>query len=183
MTDEVKGPVTELQESFQKLELDCKKLQEDYLRALADFDNYRRRTERDLEVSQRLALERLVMDLLPVLDNFDRAVSSVRSDMPIESVHKGMELIHRQLREAICKHGVEEYSCVGQEFDPRKAEAIGYVESGEHPPNVVVTEACKGYLCSGKVMRPARVIVARPKSVPDAAVVVGEQESEPAPDA
>jgi len=163
MTFQKKGPITELQEIRSKLESDCKRLQEDYLRALADFDNYRRRVERDLEVNQRLTLERLVGDLLPVLDNFDRAVLAAAGGRSIESVMTGVELIHRQLREAMCRHGVAEYSCVGQEFDPRNAEAIGFVQSNDHAPNTVVSEACKGYKCMGKVLRPARVIVARPK--------------------
>jgi molecular chaperone GrpE len=163
MPDEKKGPVTELEESLVKLDSDCKRLQQDYLRALADFDNYRRRVERDLEANQRIALESLLVDLLPVLDNFERAVAAAEKEAAAGNVRKGIELIHRQLRDVVCKHGVADYSCIGQEFDPRNAEAIGYVESAEHAPNTVVTEACKGYTCQGKVLRPARVIVARPK--------------------
>ncbi len=163
MADEKKGPVAELQEIASKLDADCKRLQEDYLRALADFDNYRRRVERDLETNQRLAVERLVVDLLPVLDNFDRAIQAATAGSSIESIRTGIELINRQLHEVICRHGVSEYSCIGQEFDPKSAEAIGFVQSNDHAPNTVVSEACKGYRCMGKVLRPARVVVARPK--------------------
>jgi molecular chaperone GrpE len=87
-----------------------------------------------------------------------------------------MELIQRQLREVLCKHGLEEYSCLGAEFDPRKAEAIGFVHSAEHAPNTVVDEACKGYSCGGKVLRPAKVLVARAKAG-------NEQGAEPAKNA
>jgi molecular chaperone GrpE len=72
-----------------------------------------------------------------------------------------MELIHRQLREALCRHGLEEYSCVGTEFDPRKAEAISFVHTDEHRPGTVVGEACKGYSCGERVLRPAKVVVAK----------------------
>ena len=147
MTHDKKGPVTLLKEQLEESTKSCKTYQEEYLRAVADFENYRKRVERDSEQSRRLALERLIMDLLPVLDNFDRAVQAVGGEREADSVRTGMELIHRQLREALCKHGLEEYSCVGTEFDPRRAEAISFVHTDEHEPGTVVTEICKGYSC------------------------------------
>jgi molecular chaperone GrpE len=173
MNKEHKGPVTALKESFDRLEADCKQHKEAYLRALADFDNYRRRVERDAEQSRRVALERLVVDLLPVMDNFDRAVLASNAmqdarcnlqDGETESVRKGMELIHRQLRETLCKHGLTEYSCLGTEFDPRKAEAISFVQTDEQKPGTVVSESCKGYSCGERVIRPAKVVVAKERS-------------------
>jgi len=128
---------------------------------LADFDNLRKRTQRDSELSRRLALEALVLDLVPVLDNFDRAVQTSGEAASAESLKKGVDLIHRQLRETLCKHGVEEYSCVGTQFDPRRAEAISFVHTDEHKPGAVVTEVCKGYACGDRVLRPARVVVAK----------------------
>ena len=169
MTHDKKGPVTLLKEQLEESTKSCKTHQEEYLRAVADFENYRKRVERDSEQSRRLALERLILDLLPVLDNFDRAVQAAGNrdkDAPPAgtedgAVRKGMELIHRQLREALCKHGLEEYSCVGTEFDPRKAEAISFVHTDEHKPGTVVVEVCKGYSCGERVLRPARVVVAK----------------------
>ncbi len=161
MSHDKKGPVTALKEKLEESNKACKNYQDEYLRAVADFDNYRKRTERDSEQSRRLALERLIMDLLPVLDNFDRAVLAVGGAPETDSVHTGMQLIHRQLREALCKHGLEEYSCVGTEFDPRKAEAISFVHTDEHKPGTVVTETCKGYSCGERVLRPAKVVVAK----------------------
>jgi molecular chaperone GrpE len=169
MSHDKKGPVTLLKEQLEESMKSCKNHQEEYLRALADFENYRKRVERDSEQSRRLALERLIMDLLPVLDNFDRAVQAAGNrdkDVPPtgtedDAVRKGMELIHRQLREALCRHGLEEYSCVGTEFDPRKAEAISFVHTDQHQPGTVVSETCKGYLCGERVIRPAKVIVAK----------------------
>lgn len=157
------GPVTALKASFERLEKDCKEHKEAYLRALADFDNYRRRVERDSEVSRRMALEKLLLDLLPVMDNFDRALAAVGGEQAA-SVQKGMELIHKQLSETLCKHGLTAYSCVGTEFDPRRAEAISFVQTEVHEPNMVVTEVCKGYSCGERVLRPARVVVAKEPS-------------------
>jgi molecular chaperone GrpE len=161
MAQDKKGPVTQLRAQFAEKSAECKNLQEEYLRALADFDNLRKRTQRDSELSRRLALEALVLDLVPVLDNFDRAVQTSGEAASAESLKKGMDLIHRQLRETLCKHGVEEYSCVGTQFDPRRAEAISFVHTDEHKPGAVVTEVCKGYACGDRVLRPARVVVAK----------------------
>lgn len=144
----------------------CKVLQEEYLRAVADFDNLRKRTQRDSEVSRRAALEALVMDLLPVLDNFERAVQNAEAGSNAEGMKKGMELIHRQLRDALCKHGVEEYSCAGTEFDPRRAEAISFVHTDAHKSGMVVSEVAKGYATGERVLRPAKVVVAKePKRI------------------
>jgi molecular chaperone GrpE len=156
-----KGPVAVLVEEYEKMDAACRKTREDYLRSLAEFDNYRKRVERDSEVSRRLALELLIMDLLPVLDNFDRALKAGSEGQSAENVAKGIELINRQLRDALARHGLESYSCLGCEFDPRKAEAITFVKTGGHKPNTVVDESCKGYSCGGRVIRPARVVVAK----------------------
>ena len=161
MQQEKKGPVTLLKEQFEEKSSSCKSLQEEYLRAIADFDNLRKRNERDILVSRRLALEALVVDLLPVLDNFERAVQVARSGATADGLQKGMDLIHKQLRETICRHGVEEYSCLGSPFDPRRAEAVSFVHTDEHKPGTVVSEVSKGYAAGDRVLRPARVVVAK----------------------
>jgi molecular chaperone GrpE len=161
MTHEKKGPVALLKEQLDDKSDSCKKLQQDYLRALADFDNLRRRVARDSESSRRLALEALVMDLLPVLDNFERAVEAAGTSATVDGLQRGMNLIHRQLRDALAKHGLQEYSCLGTQFDPRKAEAVGFVHTDEHRPGTVVSETCKGYASAERVLRPARVVVAK----------------------
>ncbi len=161
MTQDKKGPVTQLREKLAEKSDSCKRLEEEYLRALADFDNLRKRTERDSEVSRRYALEALVLDLLPVLDNFDRAVQTAGEGASAESLKKGMDLIRRQLCDALSKHGVSEYSCIGSQFDPRRAEAISFIHTDEHKPGTVVNEVCKGYSCGERVLRAARVVVAK----------------------
>lgn len=178
MSHDKKGPVTVLKEKLEESAKSCKTYQEEYLRAVADFENYRKRIERDSEQSRRLALERLIMDLLPVLDNFDRAVLAVGGQKETDSVRTGMALIHRQFREALCKHGLEEYSCVGTEFDPRRAEAISFVHTDEHKPGTVVAEACKGYSCGERVLRPAKVVVAKEPSRSQNAEVADEEPEE-----
>ncbi len=156
-----KGPVTQLKDQFDETSNSCKKLQEEYLRAIADFDNFRKRNERDNEISRRVALEALLSDLIPVLDNFERAVQVAATGASADGLQKGMDLIHKQLRDALCRHGLTEYSCVGTQFDPRRAEAISFVKTSEHEPGTVVSEICKGYACGQRVLRPARVVVAK----------------------
>lgn len=161
MPEDKIGPVTLLQEQVEEKSESCKKLQEDYLRAVADFDNLRKRTQRDSEVNRRLALDAFIMDLLPVLDNFERAVQASSTGATVDGLRKGMDLIQRQLLEALRRHGVEEYSCVGAQFDPRRAEAISFVHTSEHKPGTVVSEVSKGYACGERVLRPAKVVVAK----------------------
>jgi len=161
MPEDKIGPVTLLKEQVEEKSESCKKLQEDYLRAVADFDNLRKRTQRDSEVNRRLALDALIMDLLPVLDNFERAVQASSTGATTDGLRKGMDLIQKQLLEALRRHGVEEYSSVGTQFDPRKAEAISFVHTSEHKPGMVVSEVSKGYACGDRVLRPARVVVAK----------------------
>jgi molecular chaperone GrpE len=156
-----KGPVTRLHEQLAEKSAECKSIQEEHLRALADFENIRRRFERDIEVSRRLTLEALVMDLLPVLDNFDRAIQATNTGTTVEGLQKGMDLIDRQLHDALKRHGVEEYSCLGTQFDPRRAEAISFVHTDEQEPGTVVSELSKGYVCGERVLRPAKVVVAK----------------------
>jgi molecular chaperone GrpE len=154
-----KGPVTRLVERIGELENLAQGLRNDYLRSLADFDNYRRRMERDIEIRQRASLEALLSDLLPVLDNFDRALCA-NSDNA-EGLKKGIELIYKDLCAVLAKYGLKGYSCLGQVFDPARAEALGFVECEEGDANRVLEEFAKGYECFGRVIRPARVKVGR----------------------
>ncbi len=157
-----KGPVTNLIERAVELENVVNSLKNDYLRALADFDNFRKRMERDIEVKRQARVEALFADLLPVLDNFERALGT-NSDS-VDGLKKGIELIYKELCAVLKRHGLSVYSCQGQCFDPKRAEAIGFVECEEKDANLVVEELCKGYEYSGRVIRPARVKVGRVKA-------------------
>lgn len=166
-----KGPVSELVERLSHLEQALKSSQDELMRAMADFDNFRRRVERDIEQRQRAALENLIVDLLPVLDDFELAMRYKSDGQSQGAVEQGIKLIHRKLCDTLSRHGLEAYSMCGQQFDPSRAEAISFVHSDEHEANVVVEEACKGYECRGRVIRPARVVVARPKPAPSSGTV------------
>jgi molecular chaperone GrpE len=134
--------------------------QDRLLRALAETDNVRRRAQRDREDYIKYAAEALLRDLIPVLDNFDRALAAARDADSAANVVEGVELIQRELLRVLEKSGLSRYSAVGQPFDPTRHEAIARVVSAEATPDTVVGETAPGYLLHGRVLRPALVTVA-----------------------
>ena len=134
--------------------------QDRLLRALAETDNVRRRAQRDREDYVRYANESLLRDLIPVLDNFDRALAAARAAGQSGTVLSGIELIQRELQRVLEKAGVTRYSAVGERFDPTRHEAIARVVSVDAAPDTVVSETAPGYALQGRVVRPALVAVA-----------------------
>ena len=130
------------------------------LRAMAEADNIRRRAQRDADERVRYANESLVRELIPILDNFDRALASARSAGGADSVLAGVEPTQRELLRVLERAGVTRYSAVGQPFDPTRHEAIARVVSVDATPDTVVSETAPGYVLQGRVVRPALVAVA-----------------------
>lgn len=128
-------------------------------RLQADFDNYRKRTQKEKTELIKYASERLVGELLPVLDNFDRAVSAAKVNPDFTAFSQGVEMILRQMQTALSKEGLNAMDAVGQPFDPNLHEAVLRVASEEHPENTVVEELQKGYYLKEKVLRPCMVKV------------------------
>jgi len=162
-----KGPVTELKESLEKTKAEVKTHYENYLRALAEFENFRRRKEKEIEEFRCFANENLMFELIPVLENFERALAYKDVTKDSESLKNGLEIAYRQMKTTLAKFGLKEYSCLGQEFDPKTCEAISFIETEENPKNVIVQELSKGYEYQNRVIQPARVIVTKPKSEKD----------------
>ena len=135
-----------------------------YLRALAEFDNYRKRATRELEGVQRYAVERFAQELLPVLDGFELAMASAAS-ADADSLLAGQAATQRLLLKAFEKAGIAALDPTGQPFNPAEHEAVVAQPSAAQPPDTVLQTVQKGYLLNGRVLRPARVIVAR---APDA---------------
>jgi molecular chaperone GrpE len=133
--------------------------QDRLLRQLAEAENVRRRVERTADERVKFANETLVRELVPVLDNFDRALAAARVG-GAGTVVEGIELIQRELLRVLERAGVSRYSAIGQRFDPSRHEAIARVVSTEAAPDTVVSETGPGYLLHGRVLRPALVAVA-----------------------
>lgn len=141
-----------------KRQLDDK--QDQLLRALAEMENTRRRTQREREEYVRYATESLIRDLVPVLDNLDRALTAARASQEAARVVEGVELIQRELLRVLERSGVTRYSALGQPFDPTRHEATARVIKPDQSPGTVVYEEAPGYLLHGRLLRPARVAVA-----------------------
>jgi molecular chaperone GrpE len=134
--------------------------QDRYLRTLADFENFRRRTAREREDWRRQAQEALLREILPALDNFDRALAAPPARGADPAFRTGVELIHRDFLTALERLGVRPFSAVGEPFDPTRHEAVGRVERADAEDQTVVAEPLRGYLFQERVLRPAQVVVA-----------------------
>ena len=160
-------PVAEAHEAdalrarIEELEKQVAEKNEQYLRAMADFQNYRRRSEEQNREARQFANRELILGLLPVLDNFERALAAAETSQSYEALVGGVALTLRQLQDFLKKNDVEPIEAVGKEFDPNFHEAVMRVEDGEHPENTVVDEVQRGYTMHSRVLRPSMVKVAR----------------------
>lgn len=134
--------------------------QDRYLRTLADFDNFRKRIGREREDWWRQAQEQVLREILPVLDNFERALAAEPGPGGDGGLRAGVELIHRDFLKALERLGVRPFGSVGELFDPQRHEAVARVERGDLADQTIVEETVRGYLLHDRVFRPARVVVA-----------------------
>lgn len=149
--------IEELQEKLVLAEENTKKFQDSYLRTLAEMENLRKRNQREREEYIKYANLSMVKKLLPVIDDFERAVDS-NNNQDYESLLKGMELIFKKLLEVIKSEGVEAIEALGKPFDPEFHQPLMMEESLE-PENTVLEEMQKGYIMNGRVIRPSLVKV------------------------
>lgn len=130
-----------------------------YLRTQADFDNFRRRSRQEKEDFAKYASGKLIEQLLPIVDNFERALSAAKDNKDYEALQKGVDMIYRQLDQVLVQEGLEPIASVGQPFNPEYHQAIMQVESDEHEEGIVLEEMQKGYKLKDKVLRVAMVKV------------------------
>lgn len=130
-----------------------------YLRALADFANFRRRQEERESANRQFATRELILKLLSIVDDFERALTSAEEAQSFEALHEGLQLTLRKIHQLLEAEGVRPIEAVGQEFDPMVHEAVMRVEDESHPDNTVVQEHQKGYTLDSQVIRPSRVTV------------------------
>jgi molecular chaperone GrpE len=146
-------------ERVARLQAEKDDLMQTLVRRQADFDNYRKRVERERQEDRRHGTGRLIEDLLPVLDAFERALKA-HDDPAYEEYRKGLELIYRQLWDTLSRHGLQRIEALGKPFDPHYQQAIEQVESDEHPEGTVTDVLQDGFLFHGRVVRPSMVRVA-----------------------
>ena len=153
------GPEVGADGAMQKLAAEKQDLTNTLVRLQADFDNYRKRTEKERDQARHRGVENLIEQLLPVLDGFDRALAA-HDDPAYEDYRKGFELIRKQLWDLLAKQGVHRIESVGKEFDPNVHHAVEHVPTNDYPDGAVIDEFQPGYMFHHRVLRPAMVRVA-----------------------
>jgi molecular chaperone GrpE len=137
-----------------------------YLRAMADLENFRRRTVREKDELRLFASSRLLEDLLPALDNLGLALTAARQPKAdLKGLANGVELVQQQLKASLAAHGLKEINPIGQPFDPHQHEAISHQASADVKPEHVMTVVRTGYSLNGRLIRPASVVVSSGKTV------------------
>src|SRR5277367_854784 len=156
---EIDADSTKADAEVAKLDTDLEELRQTLLRRQADFDNYRKRVERERAEDSKRTTGRLIEALLPVIDSFEQALAAHR-EPEYANYQKGFELIYKQLLENITKLGAERVEPLGRPFDPHTHQAMDRTETSEYPDGTILQVFQPGYVFHGRVLRPAMVRVA-----------------------
>jgi len=159
--DQPDDVIENLQAQIAEKDKELSELKDRYLRSLAENENARKRIRQQSDETVRLQRENFLRELLPVVDNLERAVEAARGGGNGKPIVEGVEMVLRSLLDFLKTHGVTQLTSVGQPFDPQRHEAVDHIESEQHPPNTVVNEYHRGYQIGDRLLRPARVAVAR----------------------
>jgi molecular chaperone GrpE len=153
-----------VQDPLEVAKAEAQKLKDQLLRALADFDNFRKRTRRELSDAERRGRDDMLKELLPVFDNLDRAGAHAETATDVKALADGITLVLRQFTDTLSKLGIERVPAVGQAFDPAVHEAVQQMETSDFEPGTIAAEVQAGYKNADKLIRPALVVVAKAKS-------------------
>jgi molecular chaperone GrpE len=151
-------------EGLADLQAEAARLKDALLRTAADYDNFRKRTRRELDEARRNGREDLLRTLLPVFDNLERAIQSGQRTSDVKAMTDGLTMVGRQFTDALGREGIVRVPTVGKAFDPSVHEAIQQVETTEHQAGTVIAEVQPGYTQGDRLLRAAMVVVARGKS-------------------
>ncbi|MCX7816525.1 MAG: nucleotide exchange factor GrpE [Syntrophales bacterium] len=154
----------ELQEKLKQKEKEAAENYDKYLRALADLENYKKRSAREKAEVIKFGQENLIRDMLPVLDSLDRAIEQSEKTENFAAFKEGLKMVRSQMMSCLAKYGVEPIDCLNCYFDPNYHEALAQVESEHHEENEIVEEYQKGYLLNGRLLRPAKVAICKKRS-------------------
>lgn len=161
MEEKTKASEEDLKVKLQEMEKKAAEHYDKYVRAVAELDNYKKRAVREKADAIRYGNENLLRDILPLVDNMDRAMEHACNSEDFDAFKKGLKMLQEQLLGCLQKHGVEQIEAVGKDFDPHVHEAMVQVESKEHEESKVVGEFERGYLLNGRLLRPSKVSVCR----------------------
>ncbi|MCG6301984.1 nucleotide exchange factor GrpE [Vibrio vulnificus] len=160
--DESAAKIAELEAALLASEARVKEQQDSVLRAKAEVENMRRRTEQEIDKARKYALNRFAEELLPVIDNLERAIQAADAESEaVKPLLEGVELTHKTFVDVVSKFGLKEINPEGQPFNPEWHQAMSIQESPDHESNTVMFVMQKGYELNGRVIRPAMVMVAK----------------------
>ncbi len=160
---ELETKVKELEEKLKKLEHVARVSNSRMVELQRELEYMKERYRKDLDEQRKYGYEKFAIDILNVIDNFERAIESGKFSKDFEAFFKGVELIYKDLLSILEKYNIREIDVEGKEFDPFTSEAVERVYSDEYPPNTVIRVVRKGYRLHEKVIRPARVVVSSEK--------------------
>jgi molecular chaperone GrpE len=140
-------------------------LADQLLRVQAETQNIRRRSEKDVEKAHKFAVERFAADLLPVVDSLERGLEASHGEEAIKAIREGVALTLKMFSDTLKRHSLEQLNPLGEPFNPQLHEAITMLENPDAEPNSVIAVVQKGYTLNGRLVRPAMVVVAKPKTV------------------
>lgn len=158
---ELKQKMEEYEANHTKMQTENEKLKDQLLRKMAEFDNYKRRTEKEFIDNIQSASRELIEELLPVLDDFERSVQHAESEGVKSPLLEGVQLVYKNLMKTLTKRGLSVIDAVGQEFNPDEHDALVQVDSDKYESGYVVDEHLKGYRLNDKVIRHAQVLVSK----------------------
>lgn len=157
--DEVQAP--SLESTVQELQAKLKEADEKVLRVAADFDNDKKRIQKRAEEMLKYANEKIVTDLLPLIDDFDRALESLNQGHDLKTIQQGLNMVQTSFHKILSENGVEQIDALNKPFDPNLHEAVGQVISDTKEEDTVVEEMQRGYTLNGRLARPSRVKVSK----------------------
>ncbi len=161
---EAADPLKELEEKLKNAELEAKQTYDRFLRVSAEFDNYKKRSAREMSEFRKYANESLISDMLTVVDNIERAISTSSSDDKANScIIEGVSLTLKEILRVFENYGVKPIESLCKAFDPNFHQAVMQEKSEEHPDNTVIVELQKGYMIHDRLLRPSMVIVSTAK--------------------
>lgn len=156
--------IEELKSELKKKEEELHKLHDKYLRIYAEFENYKKRNMKEQMEFARYANEKLLREILPVIDNLERAIIHLKETKDFQGLIEGVELTCKQFLDSLSRFGVKAVKSLGEPFDPSRHQAIGQIESDKYDENIVAEELQKGYLLEDRILRPALVNVSKKKA-------------------
>jgi molecular chaperone GrpE len=153
---------------LEEAQAELARVRDQLLRTAADFDNFRKRTRREVDDAQKRGKEELLRELLPVFDNLERAVVHAEQASDAKAVADGVGMVLKQFQDTLLKVGIKRIPAVGSAFDPSLHEAIQQVETSDHAAGTIVAEVQPGYSMGDRLVRASMVVVAKPRPKNDA---------------